>query len=302
MNLSEMDYLPQAEAVLFPGPWLVFAPHPDDETYGMGGSIARARAADIDVRVVVLTDGMLGGRWGADLVRMRERETEQAVAALGGADLSFWRQPDRGLAPGDALIDRAARLLVEGGFGTAFFPSLIEPHPDHRAAAIIAWEALRRGGFPALPVSYDISTQGPCNRLLDVTEMIEQKKQAMAIHASQEAQRPYARRVLALNRSRSWSLPDAVEYVESFFEFEQADYPLDEMLAQIFRRYLRGLSHDGTELTPALQLRSVRSDSDAWIRNLQAQLDLLKASRSWRLTAPLRYLANRMRGRADGRR
>jgi LmbE family N-acetylglucosaminyl deacetylase len=294
MNLSEMDYLPQAEVALFPGPWLVFAPHPDDETYGMGGSIARARLAGIDVRVVVLTDGMLGGEPGADLVRTRERETEQAVAALGGARLSFWRQPDRGLAPVDVLIARAARLLAKGGFGTAFFPSLVEPHPDHRAAAVIAWEALRRSGFPALPVSYDISTQGPCNRLLDVTRTVERKKQAMAIHASQEAQRPYARRVLALNRSRSWSLPDAVEYAESFFEFERIDCSLAEMLARIFLRYLRGLSGDDGA-GPTLLPGSGQGDPDARIRNLQAQLDLLKASRCWRLTAPLRYFANRMR-------
>jgi hypothetical protein len=34
--------VPFAPAALPPGPWLVFAPHADDETFGMGGSLLKA--------------------------------------------------------------------------------------------------------------------------------------------------------------------------------------------------------------------------------------------------------------------
>ncbi len=44
------------------GPWLVFAPHADDESFGMGGTIAKAVQAGITVHLVVLTDGALGGK------------------------------------------------------------------------------------------------------------------------------------------------------------------------------------------------------------------------------------------------
>jgi len=209
MPLIESDYLPQTSSGLFPGPWLVFAPHPDDETYGMGGSIAAARSAGIEVGVVILTDGALGGAAVDDLVQIREEEVSAAVAALGGASLIFWRRPDRGLTPDAATIGLAAALLEAHAGGTAFFPSPLEPHPDHRATAVLVWEALRQCHFPLTPVNYEISVQGPCNRLLDITPWIEVKRRAMAVYQTQEAQRPYARRVLALNETRSWSLPKA---------------------------------------------------------------------------------------------
>ncbi|MBW1671465.1 MAG: PIG-L family deacetylase, partial [Deltaproteobacteria bacterium] len=55
--LQEKDIIPYTPSDIPPGPYLVFAPHPDDETFGMGGTIALAAHAGIAVHVVVLTDG-----------------------------------------------------------------------------------------------------------------------------------------------------------------------------------------------------------------------------------------------------
>ena len=38
-------------------PTLVLAPHPDDETLGAGGLIARLRRAGVPVTIVAITDG-----------------------------------------------------------------------------------------------------------------------------------------------------------------------------------------------------------------------------------------------------
>ncbi|MFN3985309.1 MAG: PIG-L deacetylase family protein [Rhodocyclaceae bacterium] len=319
--LIEPDYLPQSSGPLFPGPWLVFAPHPDDETYGMGGSIAAARAAGIAVRVVVVTDGALGGvpdvaTGDGGLVGEREREVGRALAALGGTETAFWREPDRGLRPDEARIARAMAeisqfvgsqsvtsqfasspletaqfVAAQAAGGTAFFPSLLEPHPDHRATALLVWEALRRLNFPLLPVSYDISVQSASNRLLDITPWLEAKRAAMAVYASQEAQRPYADRVLALNRSRSWSLPDAVAYAESFYAWAPEDATLAQMLGRLHAQQLRGLV-----AAPGTAPEAGTGDPGARIVELEAQLDEMRRSRSWRLTAPLRALVTRLRG------
>ena len=241
MPLTESDYLPQVASGLFPGPWLVFAPHPDDETYGMGGSIAVARAAGIEVQVVIVTDGGLGGLSGEDLVQAREAEVNAAVTALGGASLRFWRLPDRGLVPDAATIGLAMALFDGYTSGTAFFPSPTEPHPDHRATAVLVWEALRQHRFPLTPVSYEISVQGACNRLLDITPWIDTKRRAMAVYHSQESQRSYARRVLALNETRSWSLPDEVVFAEGFYVYPPEDAPLWALLGVLHQRDRAGL-------------------------------------------------------------
>ena len=52
------------------GPWLVFAPHADDETFGMGGSLLKAKKYGIETHLVVLTDGAYGGNQ-EDLVKIR---------------------------------------------------------------------------------------------------------------------------------------------------------------------------------------------------------------------------------------
>lgn len=243
MSLTEIDYIPQTASPLFPGPWLVLAPHPDDETYGMGGTIAMGRATGLDVEILVATDGALGGAAEDDLVVVREHEAAAAVAALGGASLHFWRVGDRQLVPDANLIAALTERLDARAGGTLFFPSPVEPHPDHRALAVIAWEASRRRGFPMLPVSYEISVQGPCNRLIDITPGVEHKQRAMAVYQSQEAERAYASFILALNRTRAWSLPANVELAEAFCVFPTADVPLAEALAGLRRYQAEGLSY-----------------------------------------------------------
>ena len=289
MQLTEIHYIPYSVSPLFPGPWVVFAPHADDETYGMGGTIAAARAAGIAVHVVVVTDGALGGAQGEDLIESREREVGKAVAVLGGTSLAFWRVPDRGLDPDANLIEAAEALLVSRAGGTAFFPSPVEPHPDHRATSVLVWEALRRCGFPVTPVAYEVSVQGPCNRLIDITPWVEIKRRAMAEYQSQESERPYARRILALNTTRSWSLPDTVELAEAFYVFPLEDVPLDVVLIRMRERDAEGVRIDA-QTTPS------RADEVTEFETAAMELARIKASRSWRLTEPLRALARRLRG------
>ncbi|MBE7219294.1 MAG: PIG-L family deacetylase, partial [Caulobacteraceae bacterium] len=45
------------DAVTHGKPFVVISPHPDDESLGLGGLIAASRAAGVDVRVVVVSDG-----------------------------------------------------------------------------------------------------------------------------------------------------------------------------------------------------------------------------------------------------
>ncbi len=88
--------LPFAPADLPPGPWLVFAPHADDETFGMGGSLLKASKQGVETHVIVLTDGALGGERD-DLVQIRRQEAEAAAQLLGLTSLECWSEPDRGL-------------------------------------------------------------------------------------------------------------------------------------------------------------------------------------------------------------
>jgi len=218
--LLETDLIPVQVSSLPPGPWLVFAPHSDDETFGMGGTLILARERRISVRLVVLTDGALGGAEDPAVVAaVREAEARTVADQLGIAALEFWREPDRGLAGAPALVPKIVAGLQQATPATLFFPSPMEYHPDHRAAAWAVWHAAGQAGFEGNLWSYEISTEGMVNQLVDITRVVEEKRLLMAAYCSQVALNDYPNKILGLNRARTYSLPPEVRYAEGFFDF-----------------------------------------------------------------------------------
>src|SRR5581483_6694972 len=192
---------------------LVIAPHPDDETLGSGGLLARAAAHGAAIRVLVVTDGesnpwaqraaecrwQIGEenevRWGA----RRRDETMAAVEALGvdAAALRFLGFADQGLT----------RLLLGGGGGSidvlaakiaAFAPTVVvgpdldDRHPDHSALAVLLTLACERcaGSIPFARLAYLVHGRvGPGDRMrltLDRATRARKHRAAFA-HASQLA-------------------------------------------------------------------------------------------------------------------
>lgn len=239
----EHELVPYQSAELPPGPWLVFAPHPDDETFGMGGSLLRASGARIATHVIVMTDGARGGAAGADprsVVAARRREVGEATTRLGVTSLELRDEPDRGLTAGPAQVARARRAILDIRPGTVFFPAPLELHPDHRSAAQIVWRALQTmaeaGDRLPRAWAYEISVQSPVNRLLDITAVREGKNEAMQCYASQNELNSYPDVVLALNRSRCYTLPEPATHAEGFFEYSEQDLRQD--LRQATERHL----------------------------------------------------------------
>ncbi|MGB1250442.1 MAG: PIG-L deacetylase family protein [Candidatus Promineifilaceae bacterium] len=69
---------------------LTILAHPDDESFGMGGTLAKYSAEGVDVHICIATDGAVGTvAEGHDatrdnLVAVRAAELDQAIAILGG--------------------------------------------------------------------------------------------------------------------------------------------------------------------------------------------------------------------------
>ena len=210
------------------GPWLVFAPHADDETFGMGGSLLKAKKEDVETHLVVLTDGAFGGE-REDLVKVREEEVNRAAQLLGIKSLHCWSEPDRGLDHDESLVGKITDTIRSLAPAAVFFPGPFEIHPDHRATAFLVWSALqqlRENGVSPEAIAYEIGVQNPVNLLIDVTEQYAEKKKAMAIYASQNNENNYEELVLALDKGRTFSLPAQVEFAEGFFRFQSKDMGL----------------------------------------------------------------------------
>ena len=145
---------------LDPGPVLVVAPHPDDETLGCGRLIAALCARGIDVDVLWLTDGEAshaeypGGP--AALGATRRSEARAAAATLGvvPAGMHHLGAPDGKLphlpaAQRDAVIAGIAGLVAALKPGTVLVTSALDGSTEHAAAHALVVEALRLAGHQA---------------------------------------------------------------------------------------------------------------------------------------------------------
>ena len=146
--LSSLEDLPPWE--MPDSPILVIAPHPDDETLGVGGLIAAARQQGIDVTVAAVTDGenayLQDLAQAQKLASLRRREQEGALARLGvpAEKMIRFGLPDSGLAGREgALAEWMAPLISKDTCVIA--PWAGDFHPDHeacgRAAAAVARQA-----------------------------------------------------------------------------------------------------------------------------------------------------------------
>jgi len=180
---------------------LVVHAHPDDETFGCGGTIALYAQAGVPVTVAIATGGEMGRNMGKPpfatretLRALRERELDAACAVLGVHDLRLlgvWDKTTEFADPA-ALVASVAALLAE------VRPSLLltsHPlygrHPDHCAIAEAALAAVRAlpperrpaiHGYIAGPVA---ERHGLELHTLDVRPVLQIKEAAVRAHRSQ---------------------------------------------------------------------------------------------------------------------
>ncbi|HDH97573.1 MAG TPA: hypothetical protein ENF70_00365 [Deltaproteobacteria bacterium] len=213
--VQERDLIPFHAARLPAGHYLVFAPHADDETIGLGGTLVLAARKGISATVVVLTDGAQGGE-----VQKRKEEAGAACKVLGARNLYFWDFPDRHLHCHPDAVEKIAGMISSIAPGTVFFPSPLEFHPDHRATARFVWQALQKVRYPGQVWHYEISRQAEANRLIDISSVSENKLQALRCYQGQLQQNNYEASVLGLNALRTYTLPSTVTYAEAFYQYE----------------------------------------------------------------------------------
>ena len=138
-------------------PFIVVAPHPDDESLACGGLIADACRQAIRGKVVIVSDGS-GSHPNSKaypperLAALREEEAKQAGAELGlkPEDMLFLRLPDRFVPSEGEEAERAIEAILdcasEIGARSLFVSWRHDPHCDHEASYRIAGKVQRRAG------------------------------------------------------------------------------------------------------------------------------------------------------------
>src|SRR6478609_11088012 len=138
-----------------PGPLKLMAvlAHPDDESLGTGGTLAKYAAEGIETFLVTATRGergrfgRAGDRPGVDVVgRVRETELMAAAKELGVHEVTLLGYPDGAL---DSVDPAAAQAVIAGHLRrirpqvvVTFGPEGAYGHPDHIAISQLTTAAI----------------------------------------------------------------------------------------------------------------------------------------------------------------
>jgi LmbE family N-acetylglucosaminyl deacetylase len=188
--------------------------HPDDQEFSIGGTLAKWARAGAEIISVIITSGDSGsndpsrdGSYKQELAELREKEQLAANEILGVKETIFLRYPDGELEPTIGLRKDLTRLIrkyrpdvvLAGNPEAWFYGDEYLNHPDHRAAARAACEAVFPSAGSRLMFA-DLLTEGyephdvrrlyihgtdKVNTWIDITDTLEIKVRALQQHASQ---------------------------------------------------------------------------------------------------------------------
>lgn len=171
---------------------LVFAPHPDDESIGCGGSIAKHVRSGNSVTIVFLTSE---GK--------RKEEAKDAAKILGASGTEFLDFKDGFISYSPESVEKTARILEKIRPDIVYVPHELEGDMDHANTFKIVLEVLKKfyQGKPTV-LCYEVWTpiKEP-SYYEDITIFADIKIKAIEAHKSQ-SKFNFPKAALSLNAYR----------------------------------------------------------------------------------------------------
>lgn len=130
---------------------VVFSPHYDDETLGVGGTIIKKRRCGANVFLVFMTDGSSSHAHAMDGTRLSALRRDEALHAakvleIDKSHVIFLEYPETNLQRHTVdAVQRVAGILSDLGCKQVFVPSTLEPllwSADHKSTTDIVFSAL----------------------------------------------------------------------------------------------------------------------------------------------------------------
>jgi len=158
---------------------IVFAPHPDDETLGCGGTIAKKLNEGYEVSVVFMTDGRYSlAELGIDVeptpsemkvIRKKEAIKAMKILGLPEKNLLFLDFEDQTLEKNERLVqERVVEILKNSSPAEVFLPQENEYNIDHRVTNMTIKKTLKTVGLHPIEYQYIIAWSFPFYLLLHI--------------------------------------------------------------------------------------------------------------------------------------
>jgi LmbE family N-acetylglucosaminyl deacetylase len=191
---------------------IVFAPHPDDEALGMGGSIAKMSAMGHEITVVFVSAHM-SPMYSEEVYQQVIAESKIAAKCLGVEKSIYLNHAATSLRDcSGSIINNELLEIIKNINPTQVYVPFFDRHSDHRAvfeAAMVATRPIGAGSNIKLVAAYEtissthwnapgIEPTFTPNLFIDITEYINNKVEAVSEYESQVCQYPHPRSLKAL--------------------------------------------------------------------------------------------------------
>ena len=177
----------------------IIAPHPDDECmYAAGVLLLASDRTDI----FVLTDGSHGNKEHSikEEAAIRKNQFDAEMAYIKPHAVTWFGIEDTKLSENAGII----RKIDFTPYTRIFLPWIESLHPDHRAAAEMCINEIRKQGCHAECYSGEVYKPFPSpSHYIDITSVVEEKRRLIRFHEDQTALEDV---VISLNAFRAAQL------------------------------------------------------------------------------------------------
>ena len=187
---------------------LAIGAHPDDVEIGVGGTLLAHQAAGIEIVVLTLSRGAVGGT-----TEQRARESQHAAEMLG-ARLFHLDLPDTMISAGPPTVPAIEAVVAEVRPTTVYVHSGNDQHQDHHATFRAATVACRQVPRLYCYQSPSSSLNFHPNRFVPIDDWFEAKIGVLRCYQSQMALRAYLDPELIRATARYWGFHGRTRFAE----------------------------------------------------------------------------------------
>ncbi len=180
---------------------LVFAPHPDDDILGCGGTL-QLLSKTASVCVVLVTDGSGAGELPSGTDKIRQLEFESALNLLGISQFKYLNQPDGFFNPTASLRKSLIDILQSVDPDWVFLPAGFDYHRDHILISRFVTETVMALSPRTSLIEYETSAPLQATHLVDITGVFDLKIAALKRHETALRYGDYLRAITGLNSYR----------------------------------------------------------------------------------------------------
>lgn len=217
---------------------LVLCAHPDDESLGLGGTLAIHNIQKDNVHVRIFTTGQFGRDESKKGIENRKVQCKKACKILGVKSVEFLEYDDQklesiNLTELTSHIESFMKKLNPDTIYTHFWGDMNQDHRRIYDATIIGTRPQKNSKLKEL-ICYETpsSTDNPLemnifnpNYFVDIKKVFKIKTKAIKQYKNEIPKSPHPRSIEAIqNRAKFWGSKLNLNYVESFIKIREIKF------------------------------------------------------------------------------